>query len=89
MRYTAQYFRDGLPEWKRRKDPVMVKLVMRPLSFYVSAFCANRGDGNLARSVKPQPFGGFVDSESSYILVALLGSCLGISAYNGGGGSLV
>ncbi len=42
-------------------------------------------DGNLARSVKPQPFGGFVDSESSYILVALLGSCLGISAYHGGG----
>ena len=133
MKYTAQYFRENLPEWKRRKDPVMVKILIRPLSFYGSAFCANHGitpntvsifssfiailacsmflfaryefniagalliffwhildciDGNLARCVKPQPFGEFVDAESSYTLVGFLGVCIGISVYytNGVGG---
>lgn len=38
-------------------------------------------DGNLARSLKPQPFGEFVDAESSYTLIAFLGSCLGMSVY--------
>ena len=42
-------------------------------------------DGNLARSVKKQPFGTFADSVSSYILVAFLCTSLGISAYFNGG----
>ena len=133
MHYTAQYFRDNLPEWKRRKDPILTKIFYRPVSFHISAFCANHQiqantvsvfstfvavlscvmflfanywcniagalmislwlifdcvDGNLARCVRPQPFGEFVDAESSYTLVALLGSCIGMSAYriNEGGG---
>ena len=42
-------------------------------------------DGNLARSVRPQPFGEFVDAESCYILGGLLGVCLGVSVYQTGG----
>lgn len=42
-------------------------------------------DGNIARSVKKQPFGGFADGISSYILVALLCSSLGIAAYQNDG----
>lgn len=126
MRYTAKYFRDNFPEWKRIKDPITLRIFYRPVSFHMAAFCANHGiqantvsvfstfiaviacftflfadywcniaaalllslwmlldctDGNLARSIKPQPFGEFVDSESSYTLVAFLGSCVGMSVY--------
>lgn len=42
-------------------------------------------DGNLARSIKKQPFGTFADSVSSYILVAFLCTSIGISAYFNGG----
>lgn len=38
-------------------------------------------DGNIARSVKKQPFGAFADSISSYLLVAFLGISLGIYDY--------
>ena len=131
MQYTAQFFRDNLPAWKRRKDPIMVKIFCRPVSFYISSFCANHGisansvsifstfigilacsmflfgrwefniigalliflwhildcvDGNLARCVKAQPFGEFVDAESSYTLVAFLGVSLGMSVFLQKGG---
>ncbi len=42
-------------------------------------------DGNLARSVKKQPFGEFADGISSYILVAFLCTVMGISVYLNGG----
>lgn len=42
-------------------------------------------DGNLARSVKKQPFGEFADGIGSYILVAFMGSMIGIAAYFDGG----
>lgn len=42
-------------------------------------------DGNIARSVKSQPFGGFADGISSYILVAFLSTSLGISTFFNGG----
>ena len=42
-------------------------------------------DGDIARSVKKEPFGEFADSVSSYILVALLCTSLGVSAYFSGG----
>ncbi|MBQ7155331.1 MAG: CDP-alcohol phosphatidyltransferase family protein [Synergistaceae bacterium] len=134
MHYTPQYFRDNLPAWKYRKDFILTKIFYRPVSFYISAFCANHGiqansvsvfssfvavlacsmflfaryelnilgavlvsvwglldctDGNLARCVRPQPFGEFVDAESSYSLVCFLGVSLGISVYftQGGGGT--
>lgn len=40
MKYSPQYFRDGLPEWKRKKDPILSQLFYRPVSFYFSSlFC--------------------------------------------------
>lgn len=41
MKYSAEYFKQGLPDWKRKKDPLFAKLFYRPLSFYLSSFCAN------------------------------------------------
>lgn len=43
MRYTAKYFRDRLPEWKRKKDPILSRVFYRPLSFACSAFFSNIG----------------------------------------------
>ena len=130
MIYTAKYFKDNLPEWKRQKDPILSRIFYRPLSFYGAAFCANRRisantvsyfsaviaifaaflflidsyevnilaailvnvwlfldcvDGNLARSVKKQPFGDFADSISSYILVTVMCTTMSAVAYRNGG----
>lgn len=113
MRYTAKYFRDNLPEWKRKRDPLTVRFLYRPISFHTASFCANRKigankvsnfstivaiiaciligipiftsgviggilmnfwitldctDGNLARQVKKEVYGEFLDAMSSYIL---------------------
>lgn len=43
MKYRAKYFRESMPEWKRKKDPIFVRAFYRPVSFYGSAFCANLG----------------------------------------------
>lgn len=130
MRYNAKYFRDSLPEWKRRKDPVLSKVFYRPVSFFTASMAANLGisantvsycsvfiavlscllfaypsqqahlaaaifvsvwlimdctDGNLARSVKKQPFGTYADSMSSYIFVGFLITAMGIAVYENGG----
>lgn len=130
MHYTAKYFKDSMPEWKRKKDPILSRIFYRRVAFWLAAKCANLGigantvsyfsaalgivacvcflpnistfhivsailiniwlildctDGNLARSVKSQPFGEFADGISSYILVGLMGSALGIAAFNEGG----
>ena len=130
MKYTGKFFKESMPEWKRKKDPILVRLFYRRVSFYLSAFLANRGvtansvsffsviigaascilflfpyklchiggallinvwltldcvDGNLARSVKKQPFGDFADAISSYILVGLLNSALGVAVFCTGG----
>ena len=130
IRYTHKYFRDSMPEWKRKKDPLNSRFLIRPLSFYGAAFAANHGitanavsyfsvvvavfscicylidlpafqitgailmniwlwldcvDGNLARSVKKQPFGEFADAISSYILVAFMGVTFGYSVFLNGG----
>lgn len=42
-KYTIRYFKENLPEWKRRKDPFLLKHVIRPLSFIGASFCAKRG----------------------------------------------
>ena len=42
-KYTVVFFRRGLPDWKRRKDPFFVRYTYRPLSFIGSAICANLG----------------------------------------------
>lgn len=130
MKYTAKYFRDSMPEWKKKKDPLIAQFFYRPLSFYISSFCANRGisantvsyfsmlvaiaacacyffnnhwihilgavtvnlwllldcvDGNIARSVKAQPFGEFADAGSSYLLISFIYISMGYALYNEGG----
>lgn len=130
MYYNAKYFRNSLPLWKRKKDPILSKVFYRPVSFYfssvatyfgisanaVSYFSAFIGilscilflfnnyvikiigavliniwlildctDGNIARSVKRQPFGEFADGISSYLLVGLMGITMGFSVYFSGG----
>lgn len=130
MKYTAKYFHDTMPEWKRKKDPPLSRLFYRPAGYVLAAVCANYGiganavsyfsvavaiiscllflipsyaariagavlinfwtvldatDGCIARSVKSEPFGDFADGISSYILVALMGSMIGVSVYYEGG----
>lgn len=130
MKYNAKYFKDSMPEWKRKKDPILSRLFYRRVSFYIAAICANLGisantvsyfsgivgvvacvcfipdifwmhilgallinvwlildctDGNLARSVKSQPFGEFADGISSYILVGLMCTTMSFSVYFDGG----
>lgn len=130
MKYTAKYFYDNMPKWKRIKDTFYCRFLLRPLSFYISSFFANIGitantasylnvfiaifagvlllfnnytlsvvggimisvwllfdcvDGNLARSVRKQPYGEYADALSSYFLVPLV--CFGVGCqtyYNGG-----
>lgn len=125
-KYTPKYFKENLPEWKRKKDPILSRIFYRPCSFITASICSNLGisanavsyfsilialasciliaipnyicniigavlvnvwllsdctDGNIARSVKKQPFGEFADGISSYILVGFLCTSLGIAAY--------
>lgn len=129
-KYTVRYFKENLPEWKRKKDPITSRFFYRPVSFVVASVAAKLGinandvsyfsvliaivacvffiipnyiinvvgailiniwlildctDGNLARSVKKQPYGDFADSISSYILVGVLGTALGLTTYFSGG----
>lgn len=128
--YTAKYFRESIPEWKWKKDPLIARLFYRRVSFYLSSYCANRGvsansvsyfsiiiallscvcyfidnhyihiigavlinlwlvldcvDGNLARSVKKQPFGEFADAVSSYLLIAFIYISMSLCVYFEGG----
>ncbi|MCD7884091.1 MAG: CDP-alcohol phosphatidyltransferase family protein [Lachnospiraceae bacterium] len=130
MKYNYSYFKDGMPEWKRKKDPILSKIFYRKVAFLGASLCANLGidantvsyasviialiacfcflfkshvmiitgavliniwlvmdciDGNLARSVKKQPFGEFADAISSYILVGFMCTCMGFSVYQTGG----
>lgn len=130
MKYTAKYFKDGMPEWKRKKDPILSRIFYRRIAFRWAAVAANLRidantvsyfsalvgvvaclcflpqirwvhivgavlinvwlildctDGNLARSVKSQPFGEFADGISSYILVGLMCSMMAVAVYFEGG----
>lgn len=130
MKYTYKYFKDAMPDWKRKKDPILSRLFYRRAAFLTASICANVGisantvsyasailgviacglflvnnhvatiigavlvniwlimdctDGNLARTVKKQPFGEFADGVSGYILMGLLCTCMGFSAYRTGG----
>lgn len=130
MKYSPQDFYESMPEWKRKKDPLICRLIYRPLSFVISSICANFGimantvsyfsvlvaivsglfflggtkecnliaavfvnlwntldcvDGNLARTVKKQPFGEFADGISGYIITAIVCFTMGYGAYKTGG----
>ncbi len=40
MNYTPKYFKENLPEWKRKKDPILSRIFYRPVSFFFSSlFC--------------------------------------------------
>lgn len=41
--YSVKFFYKGLPAWKRKKDPIYTRFVMRPLSFIGASICANNG----------------------------------------------
>lgn len=43
MRYSPRFFRDGLPKWKRKKDPILSRLFYRPVSFLLSAVFSSLG----------------------------------------------
>lgn len=43
MMYTPSFFHDGLPEWKRKKDPILSRLFYRPVSYVLSALFASAG----------------------------------------------
>ncbi|CCX59749.1 CDP-alcohol phosphatidyltransferase family protein [Blautia hydrogenotrophica] len=130
MRYTSKFFKEEMPEWKRKKDPILSRFFYRKIAFRTAAFAANAGisansvsyfsiiigivaclcflpvshtahiigailinlwlildctDGNLARSVRAQPFGEFADGISSYILVGLMCTMMGVAVYHEGG----
>lgn len=130
MEYNANYFRQALPDWKKKKEFILSRLFFREPSFYLTAFCANHHikantvsylsvlvavvgaccylvpsyhfriagallvwfwsvldcvDGNLARSMEKQPFGAFADAMSSYVLVGLVCTTIGVSVYYEGG----
>ncbi|MCI7766518.1 MAG: CDP-alcohol phosphatidyltransferase family protein [Oscillospiraceae bacterium] len=41
MKYSPKYFKNNLPRWKWKKDPVLSKLFYRPVSFLTASICAN------------------------------------------------
>lgn len=136
QKYSAKFFREGLPEWKRKKDPFFIRLFYRPISYHFASFFANVGfqandvtmisigaviislvlfaipiksyllgiwgaifldfwmlldcvDGNMARCIKKQPFGDFLDAFGSYLLTAWIGLCIAINVYINGGELIV
>lgn len=63
MKYSPSYFKENMPEWKRKKDPVLSMLFYRPVSFVLASLCA-RFD------VKPNTVSYFS------MFVAIVASCL-------------
>lgn len=43
MNYSPKYFRDNMPEWKRKKDPILSRIFYRPVAFVTASICANLG----------------------------------------------
>lgn len=43
MKYSAKYFKDTMPKWKRDKDAVVARYIHRPISFYFSEFFVSIG----------------------------------------------
>lgn len=48
------------------------------LNLWMILDCA---DGNIARAVKKEPFGGFIDAVSGYFVMATITFCVGIAAF--------
>ena len=45
MKYTVKYFRDTMPEWKRKKDPPFSKLFYHPAGYVLASLFVNAGIG--------------------------------------------
>lgn len=43
MQYSFSYFKNNMPAWKRKKDPILTKLFYRPVSFFIAGVCARLG----------------------------------------------
>jgi phosphatidylglycerophosphate synthase len=43
MKYSPKFFKDGMPEWKRKKDAILSKIFYRPISFVIASFLASAG----------------------------------------------
>lgn len=43
FKYTARYFKEDLPEWKRLKDPFTTRIFYRPLSFVMASIATRIG----------------------------------------------
>lgn len=43
MKYTPHFFYDSMPDWKKKKDPIVVRLFYRPISYVLASVCANMG----------------------------------------------
>lgn len=43
MKYTAKFFSDTMPEWKKKKDPIIARIIHRPISFAFSSFFVEIG----------------------------------------------
>ena len=42
-KYSVKYFKENFPEWKRKRDSVLGKLLYRPISFVFASMAANLG----------------------------------------------
>lgn len=38
--YNYQYFKNSIPEWKKKKDPIIARVLYRPISFIGASFCS-------------------------------------------------
>ena len=38
--YTYSFFKSGYPEWKRKRDGLIIRYIFRPISFFVAGFAA-------------------------------------------------
>lgn len=43
MKYSVKYFKDDFPDWKRKKDSTLTRILYRRLSFVFASFAANLG----------------------------------------------
>lgn len=43
MKYSPKFFRDSIPDWKRKKDPIIGRIFHRPVSYWFSSFFASFG----------------------------------------------
>lgn len=43
MKYTMKYFKEDMPEWKRKKDPPLSRIFYRPAGFLLAAAFSNAG----------------------------------------------